>query len=174
MTGENLSPSRAARLWVSSGDATLVATNAEWNFIAYMCRCIDAISNTLTFPLHTYSIQIGTFHYSHQIVLSLLAIFPSQFRKKASSLWKALLPNSSCRAVVPGVQHQELIPPLVQERAAGSWILKGGGVAAEGVLESERLHQFGCSAVPGTGGTSKGSDIQGEDTGQKEDSKGTQ
>lgn len=42
------------------------------------------------------------------------------------------------------------------------------------MLESERLHQFGCSAVPGTGGASKGSDIQGEDTGQKEDSKGTQ
>lgn len=79
-------------------------------------------------------------------VRSLLAIFPSQFRRKGSSLWKALLPNSSCRAVAPGVQHQESIPPGEQERAAGGQL---GADCRREVMQrqSESWSQKGCASL---------------------------
>lgn len=69
------------------------------------------------------------------------------------------------------MQHQELILPGEQERAAGGQL--GAGCKREVMLGS------GCASLDvgqyqGLASGSKGSGLQGEDAGQKEGSKGTQ
>ena len=166
MVGENLSPSRARgrqdrgfplemQPWLppmQSGNALhiLVGTFMLSLLLLWHSRCMCTTYRSVPSIMHA------------RCVRSLLAVFPSQPRK-GSSLWKALLPNSSCRAVAPGVQHQELIPPGEQERAAGGQL--GAGCRREVMRrQSESWSQKGCASLDagqyqGLVGGSKGSGL---------------
>lgn len=119
MAGENLSPLWARR-WQDHGDTTLQRwlPPTQGENALHMHVGTSMLSLLLLWHSHcmhtTYRSMLSIMHT--RCVHSLLAIFPPQLRKKGSSLWQTLLPNSSCRAVAPGVQLWESIPEMSRSK----------------------------------------------------------